>query len=184
MEKVVYEKFREYLLKEIESYQAGDPLSPETTLAPLSKRNFAEEVHAQILKSVEMGAEVTVGGVLPDEGCFYPVTLVEKVKPGMPVFDKETFGPVIALIEVEDEADAIEQANNSLFGLGAAIWTEDLEKGESIARKIEAGAVFVNGLVKSDPRLPFGGIKNSGFGRELSDFGIKEFCNIKSIWIK
>lgn len=102
----------------------------------------------------------------------------------MPVFVEETFGPVVAVIVVENEEEAIKLANDSLFGLGAAIWTRDIEKGEAMGRRIDAGAIFINGLVKSDPRLPFGGIKNSGFGRELSHYGIKEFCNIKSIWVK
>lgn len=184
VESLVYDEFKSLLIDEIDTYKAGDPMDDSTTIAPLSKRNFVEEVHEQVVKSQKMGAVVTIGGVLPKDGCFYPITLVEKVEPGMPVFDEETFGPVIALIKVKDEEEAIDKANNSLFGLGAAIWTNNFEKGEAIARKIEAGAVFVNGLVKSDPRLPFGGIKNSGFGRELADYGIKEFCNIKSIWIK
>ncbi|MBN2806848.1 MAG: aldehyde dehydrogenase family protein, partial [Prolixibacteraceae bacterium] len=118
------------------------------------------------------------------DACFYPSTLLTNVKPDMPVFKEETFGPVVAFIVVKDEAEAISVANNSLFGLGAAIWTNNVERGERIAHQIEAGAIFINGLVKSDPRLPFGGIKNSGYGRELSHYGIKEFCNIKSIWVK
>jgi succinate-semialdehyde dehydrogenase/glutarate-semialdehyde dehydrogenase len=162
----------------------GDPLDPKTTLAPLSKRNFVEEVHAQVEASIQKGANCILGGVLPPKGCFYPPTILTEVTFDMPVFFEETFGPVAAIIVVKNESQAIEVANNSLFGLGAAIWTANIEKGERLAREIDAGAIFVNGIVKSDPRLPFGGIKNSGFGRELAAFGIHEFCNIKSIWIK
>ncbi len=184
VESSVYEAFKSILHAKIKTFQAGDPMDKATTIAPLSQRNFVEEVHDQVIRSKAMGASVTIGGEIAEKGCFYPITLIENVEQGMPVFDEETFGPVIALIKVEDETEAIEKANDSLFGLGAAVWTENLKKGEDIARKIEAGAVFVNGLVKSDPRLPFGGIKNSGFGRELANYGIKEFCNIKSVWIR
>lgn len=180
----VAEEFIQLMKVEMEKYVAGDPLKPETTLAPLSKRNFVEEVHQQVEASVVQGAECILGGQLPDQGCFYPSTILTKVTRDMPVFFEETFGPVAAIITVRDEQEAIEVANDSLFGLGAAIWTSDIEKGERVARQIEAGAIFVNGLVKSDPRLPFGGIKNSGYGRELTNYGIKEFCNIKSIWVK
>jgi len=184
VEKVATE-FIEKVKTEFEKYQPGDPLKKETMLAPLSKRNFVEEVHQQVADSVKMGAKVELGGMMTDnESCFYPATLITNVTPDMPVFKEETFGPVAAFIVVKSEKEAIEAANNSVFGLGAAIWTQDTKRGEKIGREIEAGAVFINGLVKSDPRLPFGGIKNSGFGRELSHYGIREFCNIKSLWIK
>lgn len=185
---IVVEKVaREFLSKvkaEMESYQSGDPMDRTTMLAPLAARNFVDEIHQQVIDSVKMGAKIELGGIIPGEVCFYPSTLLTNVKPEMPVFKEETFGPVVAFFVVKDETEAISVANNSLFGLGAAIWTNNVERGERIARQIEAGAVFVNGLVKSDPRLPFGGIKNSGYGRELSGYGIKEFCNIKSIWVK
>jgi succinate-semialdehyde dehydrogenase/glutarate-semialdehyde dehydrogenase len=181
----VANQFLEKIKSELEKYKPGDPMKKETMLAPLSKRNFVEEVHQQVADSVKMGAKVETGGLLTEnESCFYPATLISNVRPKMPVFKEETFGPVVAFITVKNEDEAIETANNSMYGLGAAIWTKNKEKGEEVARKIEAGAVFVNGLVKSDPRLPFGGIKNSGFGRELSHFGIHEFCNIKSVWIR
>jgi succinate-semialdehyde dehydrogenase/glutarate-semialdehyde dehydrogenase len=174
-----------HLIAKLKKYQPGDPMKKETMLAPLSKRNFVEEVHQQVADSVKMGAKIESGGIMTDnESCFYPATLITNVTPEMPVFKEETFGPVVAFIVVKNEEEAIKFANNSQFGLGAAIWTQDQERGEKIGRKIEAGAVFINGLVKSDPRLPFGGVKNSGFGRELSHYGIKEFCNIKSIWVK
>jgi succinate-semialdehyde dehydrogenase/glutarate-semialdehyde dehydrogenase len=170
---------------EIERYQPGDPMNRNTLLAPLAARNFVDDIQQQISASVKMGAKIEVGAHgTKDESCFYPITLLSGVSRDMPVFKFETFGPVIAATVVKNEEEAIKVANDSLFGLGAAIWTNNIERGERIARQIEAGAVFVNGLVKSDPRLPFGGIKNSGFGRELSHYGIKEFCNIKSIWVK
>lgn len=185
---IVVEEIEELFLSkmkaEMEKYLPGNPLYPTTTLAPLSKRNFVEEVHKQIETSVKMGAKCIIGGNIESTGCFYLPTILTNVTREMPVFCEETFGPVAAVIVVKDEDEAIRVANDSLFGLGAAIWTNDIKRGERMARKIEAGAIFINGLVKSDPRLPFGGIKNSGYGRELSDYGIKEFCNIKTIWIK
>ncbi|MDA3929719.1 MAG: NAD-dependent succinate-semialdehyde dehydrogenase [Prolixibacteraceae bacterium] len=180
----VAEVFIGKMKREMEKLKAGDPLHPSTTLAPLSKRNFVDEIHKQVIDSVGQGAECLLGGEVEETGCFYPPTILTKVTPEMPVFYEETFGPVAAVITVKNEDEAIKVANDSLFGLGAAIWSKDIEKGERLARQIEAGAIFINGIVKSDPRLPFGGIKNSGYGRELSDYGIKEFCNIKSIWVK
>ncbi len=182
--KEVAEAFKHKMKAELEKYQPGNPLNEDTMLAPLASRKFTDEVHKQIQDSVQMGATLEMGGMLVDEGCFYPATLISDVTPEMPVFNEETFGPVAAFIVVDNEEEAIEMANNSLFGLGAAIWTKDIDKAEKLARRIEAGAIFINGLVKSDPRLPFGGIKKSGFGRELSHYGIKEFCNIKSVWVK
>ncbi|MDA3880454.1 MAG: NAD-dependent succinate-semialdehyde dehydrogenase [Prolixibacteraceae bacterium] len=177
--------FLEKVKTELEKYQPGDPMNKATMLAPLAKRNFVEDINRQVSESVKMGAKIEAGGILTNnESCFYPATLVTNVNRDMPVFYEETFGPVVAFIVVKDEEEVIKTANDSLFGLGAAIWTNDKTRGKNLARQIEAGAIFVNGLVKSDPRLPFGGIKNSGFGRELSHYGIKEFCNIKSVWIK
>lgn len=181
----VAEKFLALMKSELERYLPGDPMVNNTMLAPLANRGFAEDVHLQVEKSLAMGAKLELGGILSsNNSCFYPATLLSNITASMPVFKEETFGPVVAFVVVKNEGEAVEAANNSLFGLGAAIWTRDVEKGERLARQIDAGAVFVNGLVKSDPRLPFGGIKNSGFGRELSHYGIKEFCNIKSIWVK
>jgi succinate-semialdehyde dehydrogenase/glutarate-semialdehyde dehydrogenase len=180
----IAQSFLSKMKDEMAKYLPGDPIDPKTTLAPLSKRNFVEEVHKQVVESIKLGAECIMGGELEPTGCFYMPALLTNVTHKMPVFCEETFGPVAAIIVVKDETEAIQVANDSLFGLGAAIWTCNIEMGEKIAREIEAGAIFINGLVKSDPRLPFGGIKNSGYGRELSAYGIKEFCNIKTIWIK
>ena len=124
------------------------------------------------------------GGRIPDgPGAFYPPTLVTAVNPGMPAFDEETFGPVAAVIRARDEGEAIRLANASAYGLGASVWTGDRERAERLAGEIEAGCVFVNAIVKSDPRMPFGGIKRSGYGRELSDYGLREFVNIKGVWM-
>ncbi len=133
-----------------------------------------------------MGAKCLLGGEIPPgEGAFYPPTVLSGVRPGMPAFDEELFGPAAAIIRVKDEAEAIRTANNSVFGLGAAIFTRDVERGERIAaEEIEAGSCFVNAFVKSDPRLPFGGVKESGYGRELSHYGVKEFVNIKTVYVK
>jgi succinate-semialdehyde dehydrogenase/glutarate-semialdehyde dehydrogenase len=183
--KQVAQKFFDQLQMQLEKYTAGDPLKYETMLAPLAKKSFVNQVHKQVEQSVKMGAKLLAGDKKPRiNSCFYNPVILSDVTPGMPVFDQETFGPVIACTVVDNVDEAVKLANQSPYGLGASIWTENILLGEKIARKIEAGAVFVNGLVRSDPRLPFGGIKNSGFGRELSHYGIKEFCNIKSIWIR
>ena len=144
-----------------------------------------DEVHDQVQRSIASGAALKMGGTVPAEtGAYYPITLLIGVKPGMAAFDEELFGPVFAVVTAEDEDHALELANQTEFGLGAAVFTADLEKGEEIARKkLHAGACFVNDFVKSDPRLPFGGVKNSGYGRELSVYGMMEFVNVKTIVI-
>jgi succinate-semialdehyde dehydrogenase/glutarate-semialdehyde dehydrogenase len=173
-------------MKELfESLKPGDPLNESTTLAPLAKPDLVDKIERQVKESSAMGAKIITGGKrLEIEGNFFAPTIITDIDPAMPVFKEETFGPVTAVIVAEDEEDAIRFANNSKFGLGASVWTKDPEKASLFAKKIEAGSVFVNGIVKSDPRLPFGGIKNSGFGRELSSYGIKEFVNIKTTWMK
>jgi succinate-semialdehyde dehydrogenase/glutarate-semialdehyde dehydrogenase len=145
-----------------------------------------DELHQQVEKSIELGAKLLIGGKIPEkEGAWYLPTVLSHVKKGMPAYDDELFGPVAALIKVKNEEEAIEIANDTIFGLGAAVFTKDVKRGERMAKeKIQAGCCFVNASVKSDPRLPFGGIKESGYGRELSSFGIKEFVNIKTVYIK
>jgi succinate-semialdehyde dehydrogenase/glutarate-semialdehyde dehydrogenase len=141
-------------------------------------------LHQQVEESLKRGAKLLLGGqILEGPGAFYPPTLLAGVKKGMPAFDEETFGPVAAVIRASDETEAISLANDSPFGLGASLWTRDRERAERIVPDIEAGCVFVNGQVKSDPRLPFGGVKRSGYGRELSEYGIREFVNIKTVWM-
>jgi succinate-semialdehyde dehydrogenase/glutarate-semialdehyde dehydrogenase len=183
VEKEIFPTVLQRMKVELEKYQPGNPLDEKVMLAPLAQAKFAEEIHQQVIASVSMGAKLEMGENYTS-GCFYPATLLSGVTASMPVFQQEAFGPVVALIAVENEEEAVEMANCSNFGLGAAIWTTDLQKAERMALQLEAGAVFINGLVKSDPRLPFGGIKHSGYGRELSSYGMKEFCNIKTIWVK
>ncbi len=182
----------ESLVKEFEKQQTaimkslkmGDTLSDDSQVGAMARMDLLEELDEQVQKSIRMGAKLLCGGKKAEgAGAFYLPTVLSDVKKGMPVYDEETFGPVSAIIPVKDADEAVIVANDSRFGLGGSIWSKDLKKAESIARKIESGAVFVNGMTKSDPRLPFGGVKKSGYGRELSHYGIKEFVNIKTIWI-
>jgi succinate-semialdehyde dehydrogenase / glutarate-semialdehyde dehydrogenase len=180
----VADRFAKRFAEELRSRRMGDPLLRETQVGPQARVDLRDELHRQVEESLKRGAVRVLGGEIPSgRGAFYPPTLLSAVDKGMPAFDEETFGPVAAVITAKDEADAVRLANDSPFGLGAALWTRDRERAERLAAEIEAGAVFVNGLVKSDPRLPFGGIKRSGYGRELSEYGIREFVNIKSVWI-
>jgi succinate-semialdehyde dehydrogenase/glutarate-semialdehyde dehydrogenase len=164
----------------------GDPLDSETTMGPMARFDLRDELHQQVVTSIEKGAEVILGGEIPRrKGAFYPPTILENIQPGMPAYDEELFGPVASVIRVKDEEEAIKVANDTEFGLGAAIFTSNLKKGEKIAEiQLEAGCCFVNDFVKSDPRLPFGGIKESGYGRELSTHGIKEFMNTKTVVVR
>ena len=161
----------------------GDPLREDTEIGPLARHDLREELHEQVKKSISLGARCLLGGEIPKgKGFFYPPTVLTDVRKGMPVFEEETFGPVAAIVAAQTEEEAIALANSSLFGLGASVFTSNRERGEKIAADhLEAGSCFVNGFVKSDPRLPFGGIKESGYGRELSGFGIREFVNIKTV---
>ena len=177
------EAFEERYVERFRAIRHGDPRAPDTDIGPMARTDLRDEVHQQVMKSVAQGARLLVGGVVPDgAGVYYPATVLAGVKPGMVAFDEEIFGPVAAIIEADDEGHAIALANQSVFGLGAALFTADKARADRIARQIEAGSVFVNALVKSDPRLPFGGIKQSGYGRELSWFGIQEFVNIKTVY--
>ena len=182
----VYDKFEKLYLDLMSKKTMGDPLDEKNDLGPQASTQLRDELHDQVLRSVKQGAELILGGTIPEmEGAYYPPTILRNVQPGMAAFNEELFGPVAALIKAKDEDDAIELANKSIFGLGAAVFTKDVKRGERIAKaKLNAGCCFVNDFVKSDPRLPFGGIKESGYGRELSPFGIKEFVNIKTVYIK
>jgi acyl-CoA reductase-like NAD-dependent aldehyde dehydrogenase len=156
----------------------------ETQVGPIARGDLRDDLHKQVESSVQAGARVLLGGKpLEGKGYFYPPTIVTNVTPEMTLFREETFGPVAAVIKARDTAHAIELANNSDFGLGGNLWTGDIERGRKIASRIESGAVFINGMTASDPRLPFGGVKRSGYGRELSSFGIREFVNIQTVWI-
>ena len=179
------DEFTTKIVQKVKSLILGNPIEETTQVGPLAKIQFIDEIHNQVVNSVDLGAKLLIGGELPiGKGNYYPPTVLSDVKSGMPVFKEETFGPVLSIISVNDVDEAIRVANDSEFGLGASIWTNNLKKAEPIARKIESGSVFVNGMVKSDPRLPFGGVKKSGFGRELFYLGIREFVNVKTIWIK
>ena len=180
----VAEEFLERFVDELRSRRVGDPVARETQVGPQARVDLRDALHRQVVESVKRGARLLLGGEIPaGKGAFYPPTLLTAVDKGMPAFDEETFGPVAAVVRAKDEADAVRLANDSAFGLGASLWTRDRARAERLASQVEAGSVFVNGLVKSDPRLPFGGIKRSGYGRELSEYGIREFVNIKSVWI-
>ncbi|MFQ6613971.1 MAG: NAD-dependent succinate-semialdehyde dehydrogenase [Fidelibacterota bacterium] len=182
----VREEFERLLLERMKTVVMGDPLQEETTLGPQAREDLRDELHDQVVKSIELGAKVLIGGEIPDgPGAFYPATVLTNVSKGMPAYDEELFGPVAAIIPVKDEVEALRVANDTIFGLGSAVFTRDVEKGERIAvEELEAGSAFVNAYVKSDPRLPFGGIKESGYGRELAANGIREFVNVKTVYVQ
>ncbi len=181
----VADAFLDLFRRNMEALVVGDPLDEKTQVGPQAREDLLQELHAQVTASVAKGARVLLGGKpLNRPGFYYPPTILEGVTPGMPAFDEELFGPVAAVLRVRDKDEAVRMANLTCYGLGAAVWTRDVRKGEALARRVEAGNVFVNGMVASDPRLPFGGIKASGYGRELSQYGIREFVNIQTIWIK
>jgi len=179
----VYDAFTERFVSAVESLTVGDPMDPETDVGPQARRDLMEGVHEQVTESVDAGATVLTGGGPLERGvAYYPPTVLADVPRGCPVDTEEVFGPVAAVFQVSDEEAAIEKANETDFGLGASIWTNDLARGERVASRIDAGCTYVNELVKSDPRVPFGGVKESGYGRELSEAGIKEFVNRKTVW--
>jgi succinate-semialdehyde dehydrogenase/glutarate-semialdehyde dehydrogenase len=169
----------------VEALQPGDPLDEATTLAPMARRDLRDELHVQVQASLDKGA-IAVTGCAPVDGpgAYYQASILDGVKPGMPAWEEEFFGPVAIVIRAKDEKDTVRIANGSDFGLGGSLWTQDSARGEHLAREVQSGAVFVNGIVKSDPRLPFGGIKHSGYGRELCHHGMLEFVNQKTVWIK
>lgn len=163
----------------------GDPLNEATDIGPLARLDLRDALHAQVQDSIEAGATLAFGGeLIAGAGAFYTPAALDRVGPDMRAYREELFGPVAIILRARDEKDALRLANDNRYGLGGSVWTRDLEKGERFARQFESGAAFVNGLVKSDPRLPFGGIKASGYGRELSAHGIREFVNIKTLWMR
>ncbi|MBI5519988.1 MAG: NAD-dependent succinate-semialdehyde dehydrogenase [Desulfovibrio sp.] len=181
----IYDDFVDALRQKMIRVTMGDPLDESTFLGPLARLDLRDQLHEQVHKTIRQGARLVCGGAKPaGPGAYYPATILADVLPGMEAFDNELFGPVAAVIHAENVAHAVELANRSRFGLGSGVITADTARGEQIALQLEAGNSFVNTLVVSDPRLPFGGIKHSGYGRELSSFGIREFVNIKSVWIK
>jgi succinate-semialdehyde dehydrogenase/glutarate-semialdehyde dehydrogenase len=181
----IREAFEAALVQAMAKFAMGDPRDAATRLGPMRSVDARDEIHRQVLDSVAKGARILLGGEIPDRpGAWYPPTVLSGVVAGMPAHDEEVFGPVAAVIEAKDEADAIRIANDSPYGLGSGVLTGDVARGERIAtEELEAGVSFVNQNVRSDPRLPFGGVKHSGFGRECSEFGIREFVNIKSVLV-
>jgi succinate-semialdehyde dehydrogenase/glutarate-semialdehyde dehydrogenase len=185
VEEGVADRFEEELIRAMEGLKVGDPMDRGTEVGPMAREDLLDSLDDQVRRTVDSGARLRTGGRrLEGRGWFYSPTVLTGVEPGMAAFDEETFGPVAAVTRARDAAHAVELANRSQFGLGASLWTADAARGEALAAEIQAGNVFVNGIVKSDPRLPFGGIKRSGYGRELSEVGIREFVNIKTVWVK
>jgi len=185
VEESILDQFIEEQKVLLENMWLGDPMQETTDMGPMARADLLESIERQVTESVKIGATVLTGGSrLDDKSWFYKPTLLIDVKKGMPVYDEETFGPVSVVIPAKDPEDAIRIANDTIYGLGASLWTRNIALAEKLAAQLEAGAVFINGMTKSDPRLPFGGSKQSGFGRELSNYGIKEFTNIKTVWIK
>jgi len=182
----IYDRFEEMFVAKMQEAKYGDPFDENVTYGPLARNNLREELHVQVDMSIDKGAKLLIGGEIPETtGYHYPPTVLADVRPGMPAYNDELFGPVASLIRAKDEKDAIRIANDTSFGLGGAVFTQNIERGRQIAEsEIEAGSVFVNDFVRSDPRLPFGGIKGSGYGRELSYYGIKEFQNVKTIYVR
>jgi len=184
---VVQSKLGEFTQKYVDKMrdlQVGDPMNESTQVGPLAREDLRDDLHDQVQQSIMDGADRLLGGNPMDgKGYFYEPTVLTNVQKGMAVYEEETFGPVAAIVPAESEEDAIFIANDTKFGLGASLWSRDTDRAEQVSRKIDVGSVFINGLVKSDPRLPFGGVKQSGFGRELSYHGIREFVNIKTVWI-
>jgi acyl-CoA reductase-like NAD-dependent aldehyde dehydrogenase len=177
-------EFERRFAKGVEALRIGDPLDPATQIGPLARADLRETLERQVKESVRMGERVVTGGKRwGDRGFFYTPTILADVTREMPVFKEETFGPVAAIMAVRDADEAVAVANDTEYGLGANLWTSDISRAESLARRIDSGQVFINGMVASDPRVPFGGVKHSGYGRELSSFGIREFTNIKTVWI-
>jgi succinate-semialdehyde dehydrogenase/glutarate-semialdehyde dehydrogenase len=182
----VLEEFLELFSGKMRNAVMGDPTRDDTVIGPMARHDLRDELHAQVTESIKRGAKCILGGEIPDHpGAYYPATILTDVSPGMPAYDDELFGPVASVIPVADTDEAVAVANDTVFGLGAAVFTRNRELGEEIARNgLDAGCCFVNQFVRSDPRLPFGGVKESGYGRELSHYGIREFVNIKTVYIR
>jgi succinate-semialdehyde dehydrogenase/glutarate-semialdehyde dehydrogenase len=184
VEDAIYDRFVAAFVEESRAYTIGDPEDSATKMGPLARADLRDDLVKQIAGSVAAGARVVLGGATPERaGAYFDATVLVDVTDAMPVFREETFGPVAAVIRARDAEHAVELANDSTFGLGGALWTGDVERGKQLARRIETGAVFINGMTASDPRLPFGGVKHSGYGRELSYLGIREFMNIQTVWV-
>ncbi|HMB91780.1 MAG TPA: NAD-dependent succinate-semialdehyde dehydrogenase [Rhodothermales bacterium] len=184
VEESIAEEYTNRYVTAMEAQQVGDPMEEDTDLGPLAREDLRDDIHDQVERALEDGATLLTGGhKLNRAGFYYAPTVLGDVEPGTVAFEEEIFGPVASIITAKDVDHAIELANDTSFGLGGAVFTEDKQKGEDVALRLEVGCAFVNGMVASDPRLPFGGVKESGYGRELSHHGIREFVNIKTVWI-
>ncbi len=180
----VFQKYQDRFVEAVRNLKVGDPMDRATQIGPLARGEFVEDLERQVRESVRMGATVLTGGSRRvGKGFYFEPTVLTGVQPDMPAGCEEIFGPVAAMIRAADTEEAIQLANQTPYGLGSNLWTSDIEGAKKLSRRIEAGQVFINGMVASDPRLPFGGIKRSGYGRELSDFGLREFVNIQTVWI-
>lgn len=183
VEDSIADRFVALFVEKAAALPIGDPMASGTRIGPMARGNLLATLHDQVERSVAEGAELKLGGApIQGDGFYYPPTVLDHVRPGMVAFVEETFGPVAAIIRAKDADEAVAMANDSEYGLGAALWTGDADRGRELSRRIEAGAVFINGMTASDPRYPFGGIKRSGYGRELGVYGIREFVNIKTVW--
>ncbi|SEA52754.1 succinate-semialdehyde dehydrogenase / glutarate-semialdehyde dehydrogenase [Flavobacterium gillisiae] len=180
----IYDDFLALFTTKMKAAKMGEPTNEDSYYGPMARLDLRDELHEQVQKTIQQGGRLVLGGTIPEgKGAYYPASILVDLKPGMEAFDNELFGPVASVIRAKDDAHAVELANNSQFGLGSGVFTKDIQRGEKLALQLEAGSSFVNKLVVSDPRLPFGGIKNSGYGRELAAYGIREFVNTKTIWI-
>jgi len=180
----VFEQYQERFVERVKALRTGDPMDRSTRVGPLARPEFVGDLDRQVRESVSQGATVLTGGLpLSGKGYFFQPTVLTDVRPDMPAGSEEVFGPVAAMIRAKNTEDAINIANRTPYGLGSSVWTTDTDSAKQLARDIEAGQVFINGIVASDPRLPFGGVKQSGYGRELSEFGIREFVNIQTVWL-
>ena len=180
-------EFEKKIINKMKKQKVGDPFLDKSTVGPMVNKAAKDELAIQVSKSIDEGAKLIYESDVPNSetGCYHPIMVLSNVKPGMPAFDEELFGPVACIITAQDQSEAISLANQTAYGLGAAVFTSDIEKGKEIAKvELEAGAGFVNDFVRSDPRLPFGGVKESGYGNELSSYGILEFVNIKTVYIR
>jgi len=184
VEAPIYDEMVDLIEKQLATLKVGDPTDKDNHVGPIARPDLRDNLHRQVQETIDQGAVCVMGGTLPDgDGYFYPVTLLKDVTPDMCAYREETFGPVAVIIKADNAAQALEMANDTPYGLGASVWTADTAKGEEMAREIVAGQVSVNGIVKTDPRLPSGGVKKSGYGRELGPHGIREFTNAQQIWV-
>jgi succinate-semialdehyde dehydrogenase/glutarate-semialdehyde dehydrogenase len=184
VEESVADEFEQRFAAAVAALKVGNPMDRANQLGPLARADLVDELERQVNESVRLGARPLTGGRrIPGDGYYFEPTVLTNVRPGMPAYHEETFGPLAAVIRVKDAEDAVRVANDTDYGLGSNIWTSDIDRAKKLAERVEAGLVFINGMVASDARLPFGGVKRSGYGRELSEYGIKEFTNIQTVWV-